>query len=1056
MLLPPTFGRYGAVRVLIGLGAVASLSAAAAGQAAAPNSFTPALVISRSHVTGRASFVTGASGAAPIVDRFGRAIVTPRAFINQHGRVFGVTNQNAQLLETRSVIDNIGFATTTYQQLHLGVPVFSGVLKVHQNALGEVIVANGDVYDIPDKVGVAPTLDAQAAEAAARANVLEPHGILEKLELVVVDPGWYGDAPIGPHLAYHIIISRPMHAFRQALFIDAHNGAVLDSWSMIHRIQDREVYDEMGAGSLPGTPARFEGDPATGDFDVDAAYDYLGDAYDYFFNGFGLDGVDGAGMKMIATVDTATVSCPNAYWNGFQSVYCATIAVDDVIGHEITHGVTEFSADLIYQNQSGQLNESFSDVFGEMIDLYNSGSEVAGLTTGTPWTVHGTGPGTDGPNLLRAGSCSDAGNGYSEGYRRLMGEDAVGFGDAIRDMWNPPCKGAPDRNNSDLHKCSLGDSGGVHRGSGVTNHAFAILTDGKTFNGHTVAGLGPIKSGAVWYRALTTYLTAGSDFQDAYWALNQAATDLIGTFPNDPRTGLASASMFTAADAVEVNEALLAVELDEDGNCGAANNVLDSATAPACSTQTPIFSEDFENGSAGWTVSNSTVGTAYDWAVVGGLPYARTGSAMRIANGPASPVGNEAGTHELTSPSIAVPLGVIFPVLEFTHYVEVEREWDGGNVLISVDGAPFEVIDTADYYYNGHNIFAGTSAGGNTNPKEGEPLFTGAGGRWGTSLVSLSSYAVAGASIRIRFEFGKDGNTAYDGWYVDDVKVYDCPNVRDCNNNSVPDEIDFASPSGEVLAWSQLPSTGSAYHDDVDTVDNEVSVRAQRVELMGQTHIESIRIWGGYYPDNHFPIDNFTVRIYDNSAGSYQPGTLVYSQSGVSASRTATGRTAFGVDEIEVSLTLAPAVDLPAGNYWFHIYDDTTGDSDGFIWLGSAYERGLIRAQYAQEAPGVNWIWSGYFHLSLELISDSDGTYCHADVTTQGAGIGDPAYGQQDGQVTGADINYYVNLWITGDLCADVTTQGAGVGDPNFGVPDGLVTGADIQFYVNLWIAGCP
>ena len=89
----------------------------------------------------------------------------------------------------------------------------------------------------------------------------------------------------------------------------------------------------------------------------------------------------------------------------------------------------------------------------------------------------------------------------------------------------------------------------VHSGSGVPNHAFAMLTDGKTFNGITVAGIGPIKAGAVWYRALTVYLTPASDFQDAYLAINQAAADLIGTTPLDPRTGAASAGARSAGSA---------------------------------------------------------------------------------------------------------------------------------------------------------------------------------------------------------------------------------------------------------------------------------------------------------------------------------------------------------------------------------------------------------------------------------------------------------------------------------------------------------------------------
>jgi len=82
---------------------------------------------------------------------------------------------------------------------------------------------------------------------------------------------------------------------------------------------------------------------------------------------------------------------------------------------------------------------------------------------------------------------------------------------------------------------------------------------------------------------------------------------------------------------------------------------------------------------------------------------------------------------------------------------------------------------------------------------------------------------------------------------------------------------------------------------------------------------------------------------------------------------------------------------------------------------------------------------------------------CAADLTTQGAGVGDPGYGVPDGLVTAADLNYFVNAYVSADLAiADITTQGAGVGDPGYGVPDGLVTAADLNYYVNLWVAGCP
>ena len=98
----------------------------------------------------------------------------------------------------------------------------------------------------------------------------------------------------------------------------------------------------------------------------------------------------------------------------------------------------------------------------------------------------------------------------------------------------------------------------------------------------------------------------------------------------------------------------------------------------------------------------------------------------------------------------------------------------------------------------------------------------------------------------------------------------------------------------------------------------------------------------------------------------------------------------------------------------------------------------------------------GHGMLVLEHEPNASAACSAADVTTTGAGSGDPGYGVPDGAVTGADLQYYVNLYVAQDLGADLTTTGAGAGDPGYGVPDGAVTGADIQFFVNLWVAGCP
>ena len=95
---------------------------------------------------------------------------------------------------------------------------------------------------------------------------------------------------------------------------------------------------------------------------------------------------------------------------------------------------------------------------------------------------------------------------------------------------------------------------------------------------------------------------------------------------------------------------------------------------------------------------------------------------------------------------------------------------------------------------------------------------------------------------------------------------------------------------------------------------------------------------------------------------------------------------------------------------------------------------------------------------SVATLSECASVACGpADITTAGAGIGDPGYGVPDGAVTAADLNYFVNAWVAGDAAiADVTTTGAGIGDPGYGVPDGNVTAADLNFFVNDWVVGCP
>ena len=98
---------------------------------------------------------------------------------------------------------------------------------------------------------------------------------------------------------------------------------------------------------------------------------FSGDSYYYFFNAFGVDSYDGAGSEMQSVNNDPRINCPNANWNGVTTNYCNGVTSDDVVAHEWGHAYTDFTHNLIYQWQSGALNESYSDIWGETVDMLN-------------------------------------------------------------------------------------------------------------------------------------------------------------------------------------------------------------------------------------------------------------------------------------------------------------------------------------------------------------------------------------------------------------------------------------------------------------------------------------------------------------------------------------------------------------------------------------------------------------------------------------------------------------------------------------------------------------
>lgn len=264
----------------------------------------------------------------------------------------------------------------------------------------------------------------------------------------------------------------------------------------------RTVYDASNQQGLPGVLVRGEGDPPTGDVGVNEAYDGAGATYDFYHQVFNRNSVDDHGLRLDSTVHYGQ-QYDNAFWNGSQMVYGDgdgqifnrfTISID-VIGHELTHGVTQYTAALEYHDQPGALNESFSDVFGSMIKQLNRNEDA----NTADWLI--------GQGLLKP---------------------AI-KGRALRDMCNPgtayddPLIG-PDPQPADMahYVQTQDDNGGVHINSGIPNRAFCLAA--KAAGGNSWQTVGP-----VWYEVLTKRLSPTASFADAATATVEVAAAMGGT-----------------------------------------------------------------------------------------------------------------------------------------------------------------------------------------------------------------------------------------------------------------------------------------------------------------------------------------------------------------------------------------------------------------------------------------------------------------------------------------------------------------------------------------------
>ena len=514
--------------------------------------------------------------------------------------------------------DHLGQSHSHVRQFYQGVRVWGGEAITHQDRRGLMQPITNALYD-NIQLNVRPSMGENEALHIAQLD-LNPKGafaLTPTVELVVYpEPGkdvhpallqFLEEDPEAPPsrsrvgryaLAYHLHteLDNAQDGLRHTDFlVDAHTGAILKRWETLHttatsstgksqysgvvaldanatgsgfELRDlsrgkggtfgNNVVTDLAHGSTSSTSSGqiytssgstwgdgtnyIKGGPTTSangqTAAVDAMYGLM-KAWDFYKFVMGRNGIDGLGTATYARVHVG-VGYDNAYWS--DSCFCmtygdgtqfTTLTALDVAGHEISHGVCAATADLNYEGESGGLNEANSDIFGTLVEFYARGGSGATIgNAGGNWTIG---------EQLRA--------------------------KPLRYMYKPSLDGiSPDAWSPNLGSLD------VHYSSGPMNRCFYFLSQGATPTGQTsssylpngMAGMGNDQAAAIWYRALTTYLTSRSDYAAARAAAIRAAKDLYGVgSPQEQVVWNAFAAIHVGSPWADASPAILTQPADQ-------------------------------------------------------------------------------------------------------------------------------------------------------------------------------------------------------------------------------------------------------------------------------------------------------------------------------------------------------------------------------------------------------------------------------------------------------------------------------------------------------------
>ncbi|KQR97998.1 hypothetical protein ASG12_13490 [Williamsia sp. Leaf354] len=514
--------RIGAIAVAITATCVVGTAPALAAPPSTPSSPGDDLSsVPKEVVTGTDGKVAQASPDTPL--RLATPTADPNAAADKHAQGVQKTFRadDVGTLKVESVYRTGSASTVRLRQVIDGVPVYGATVSQSLDSAGSLLAATGETAQAKSGSYVTTAVPTSVVPAAI-AGIASTYGKKpERLKASAARANWYDPTLAGKDgtsvavPAYRVKVKAG--AKQSWLAFIGQDGAFLDSISLTAEALNRVVCDANRraistatstgdshcGGTSPFTPTRIEGQAASSVADVNSVYGFLSDTQTFYSRTTGLadltdligaDTGDGRGKALRATVRLCSTEegCPftNAYWDEDHMAYGEGVTTDDITAHELSHGVTQNVNGLQYRNESGAINESMSDVFGELTDLTNGSADD---TAANRWLI---------------------GEGSSLG--------------AIRNMRSP---GSSSPAQAEIYKgtnwySGTNQSAFVHYNSSVGNKAAYLIADGATFNGQTITGIGVTKT-AQLYWTTQTLLTANATYRTLGAALKAACSQNV-------------------------------------------------------------------------------------------------------------------------------------------------------------------------------------------------------------------------------------------------------------------------------------------------------------------------------------------------------------------------------------------------------------------------------------------------------------------------------------------------------------------------------------------------